>query len=1096
MTFTDWYRPLPLWHQPFSSNFFGVHFVSRHIQQPHDDPSSDCVIMVLSTPLMNTNWIKIPCKYPYKGAGRICKREIPGENKTVTDTFTKTTGFLQVTKIKTGKGKYITRIQPATTHCPAGWNYISGKCLKLLSSAKNINKSLSCNVGTDMCSAAGSKLITFNSVSFEDVTYLLKAWKHKPIYGAVLIEGCSVIENNYTLHELEETQYTIYETQESKTLNVLCEMDTIVNEVSCQQRQFECMDGTCIPDHHTCDGIPDCVTGEDESNCNNTAVTFLCENGESILMSKYCDFYNDCADSSDEANCTFPMCGDDMFRCHNGKCIQGQLQKDGIRHCVDNSDEKRFETGVSCPEYSCFADKCIPYKYYQNGRVDCVGSTQEDEPLNDLYKRGIWNDSNTGKLVTNYEPYCTIQTHVRCHSNHVHCFPRHLTCVYDHDEYGFITNCADGSHLQNCENFTCPDMFKCPGSYCIPVHKICNGITDCIGGNDEEDCGPMSCPGLFKCREGHCIQQIQICDGVFDCLESHDDERLCDSFSCPESCECLGHMITCSNSGLLSLPNVTKETRYFKVAINQIKYIHASLLALEYLGHLNLSYNFIEVIPYEVFIHLNNLLLLDLTNNKLTTLKQNMFTGLSNLQHLYLSGNPIMSLETNSLWGMLSIKFLDLSNLMIQDIEIGAFSTGNASSLNHLSLSHNFLYAVSPGIFEKMNRLRILDLTGNDITLMDLDTFNDLHLTELHTDDYKFCCYAPHVHNCTPERDVYSSCEDLMANRFLQFAIWLLGFAAVFGNVLVIIWRIMRERKICYSFLVINLSISDFMMGIYLLIVASADVSYRGNYALHSEAWKKSSTCKFAGVISTLSSEMSVFMLVVITAERLGAIMFPFSPKTLSYTQAVALCSSGWTIFLILSVIPVASVSYFGDNFIENGVCLLFNIASGKAGAGWEYVTFLFLNFNLAAFLFIMITYLLIYKSLSKTRKDTERQVTEAELALTRRFAMIVATDFICWVPIIFTAFLALGGVQVNPQVSMWMAVFILPLNSAVNPFLYTFSMIKQLTGRKKVEQSFTTEYEPQKMVMEKLHKSNKYQLKDSITDIRPSSALQKTRHC
>ena len=1094
---SEWYKPLPLWHQPFGGIFSGINFVSPLVQQPHDDPASDCVMMVLSTPLMKTNWIMIPCKFPFKEVGYICEREVSDENKTMTDTTPVTTGFLKVNKIRTEKGKgIVTRIEPATIHCQTGWNYMNGKCLKLFSSEKSINYSLLCIDGTNMCSAVGGTLMKLEGVDFDDVIYMLEIWKHEPIYGPILVEGCSVIDKNDTWHELEDTQYGIYDTPKSNILNVLCEQNIQLNEVSCQQRQFECLDGTCIPDHHTCDGISDCLAGEDETDCNNTAVMFLCENGQSILMTKYCDFYNDCTDSSDETNCTFPNCDDDMFRCDNGQCIDKQLQKDGIGQCVDHSDEKRFETGVSCPEYSCFADKCIPYKFYQNGRVDCIGITQEDEPLDDQYRRGTWNDSHSGKSVTNNGPFCTDQTYVRCHSNHVHCFPRHLTCVYDHDEYGLITNCADGSHLQNCEDFACPDMFKCPGSYCIPVHKICNGVRDCIGGSDEEDCGQISCPGLFKCREGYCIQQMQLCDGIVDCPASHDDERLCASFSCPESCECLGHMVTCSNSGLLSLAKVTKETRYFDMAINQVVSIDLSLLELHFLGLLNLSYNFLEVIPYNVFIHLNNLLLLDLSKNKLINLEQNMFTGLSNLQHLYLSGNPIKSLGTSSFWGLSSIKFLNLSNLMIQDIEISAFSIGNASSLNHLSLSNNFLSTVSAGIFENLNGLRVLDLTGNDITLKDLDTFVQLQLTALHTDDYKFCCYAPHVHNCTPERDVYSSCQDLMSNSFLQVAIWLLGFGAVFGNVIVIAWRVVRERKICYSFLVINLSISDFMMGIYLLIVATADVSYRGNYALYSDAWKRSSTCKFAGVISTLSSEMSVFMLVVITAERFAVILFPFSPKTLSYKQAVALCASGWTLFLILSIIPVTSLPYFGENFIENGVCLLFNIARGKTAAGWEYVTFLFLNFNLAAFLFIMIAYLLIYRNLSKSRKETNRQVTEAELALTRRFAMIVATDFICWMPVIFTAFLALGGVQVNPQISMWMAVFILPLNSAVNPFLYTFSMIKQLKRRRKLEQSFTTEYEPQKTVIEKLQKegANKNEVKDS--DVRLSSDLQKTSHC
>ena len=45
-------------------------------------------------------------------------------------------------------------------------------------------------------------------------------------------------------------------------------------------------------------------------------------------------------------------------------------------------------------------------------------------------------------------------------------------------------------------------------------------------------------------------------------------------------------------------------------------------------------------------------------------------------------------------------------------------------------------------------------------------------------------------------------------------------------------------------------------------------------------------------------------------------------------------------------------------------------------------------------------------------------------------------------VPIILIGFASLGGVYVPPQVSAWIAVFILPLNSAVNPLIYTISAI------------------------------------------------------
>ena len=41
-------------------------------------------------------------------------------------------------------------------------------------------------------------------------------------------------------------------------------------------------------------------------------------------------------------------------------------------------------------------------------------------------------------------------------------------------------------------NYTCPELYaKCPGSYCIPLHKICNGIWDCPAQEDEQNCGRL-----------------------------------------------------------------------------------------------------------------------------------------------------------------------------------------------------------------------------------------------------------------------------------------------------------------------------------------------------------------------------------------------------------------------------------------------------------------------------------------------------------------------------------------------------------------------------------------------------------------------------
>ena len=64
-----------------------------------------------------------------------------------------------------------------------------------------------------------------------------------------------------------------------------------------------------------------------------------------------------------------------------------------------------------------------------------------------------------------------------------------------------------------------------------------------------------------------------------------------------------------------------------------------------------------------------------------------------------------------------------------------------------------------------------------------------------------------------------------------------------------------------HSFLITNLALGDLCMGLYLLIIAAVDVSYRGVYFIYDVQWRTSPLCQLAGFLSTFSSELSVFTL-------------------------------------------------------------------------------------------------------------------------------------------------------------------------------------------------------------------------------------------
>lgn len=133
-------------------------------------------------------------------------------------------------------------------------------------------------------------------------------------------------------------------------------------------------------------------------------------------------------------------------------------------------------------------------------------------------------------------------------------------------------------------------------------------------------------------------------------------------------------------------------------------------------------------------------------------------------------------------------------------------------------------------------------------------------------------------------------------------------------------------------------------------------------------------------------------------------------------------------------------------------MCLPLQLSAERL-AGWEYSVGVFIALNLAAFLFIMAAYISIVMKVSKSQRRVkahgESEVCsnniKRESALARRVFAIILTDFSCWIPVIILSILALTGQFHDEQgsVYVWFAVFVLPVNSSVNPVLYTFSTPK-----------------------------------------------------
>ena len=81
---------------------------------------------------------------------------------------------------------------------------------------------------------------------------------------------------------------------------------------------------------------------------------------------------------------------------------------------------------------------------------------------------------------------------------------------------------------------------------------------------------------------------------------------------------------------------------------------------------------------------------------------------------------------------------------------------------------------------------------------------------------------------------------------------------------------------------------------------------------------------------------------------------------------------------------------------------------------------------------------------------DTTRK--SKDMTVARRLLTVVISDFVCWFPIGVLGLLSSAGYPISGEVNTAVAIFVLPLNSALNPFLYTFNTLVEMR-RKAYEQ-------------------------------------------
>ncbi|XP_066505825.1 relaxin receptor 1 isoform X4 [Hoplias malabaricus] len=670
----------------------------------------------------------------------------------------------------------------------------------------------------------------------------------------------------------------------------------------------------------------------------------------------------------------------------------------------------------------------------------CVASGKSSDPSpSDMHRYQHWTERTEQRMMgaSRAQSLITVQP---LHSEAQNRFTVALIMV----------NVSEGSSHCPLGYFPCGNL-----STCLPQLLHCNGVDDCGNQADEENCGDNNgWPHLFDKYFGNPSNDLGTKSNV--CLLG----------PVPAGCQCRDLELDCDGAHYKDVPFVSINVTMMSLQRNRMGKLNADMFfKYQNLQKLYLQHNRVRVVELHAFRGLYNLTRLYLSHNQISSLVPGVFQDLHKVEWLILENNKIQQVSSLTFTGLRSLILLVLLDNALMKLEDVCLEMPR---LNWLDMEGNQLDSIENTTFSSCNMLTVLNISNNPIQDLQMDHFHQLHklkslsmegmeignihrkmfeplknLTHIYFKKFQYCGYAPHVRSCKPNTDGISSFEDLLANIVLRVFVWVVSATTCFGNIFVICMRsyIRSENKL-HAMCIISLCCADGLMGVYLFVIGAYDLKFRGEYNRHAQAWMDSVPCQVVGSLAMLSTEVSVLLLTYLTMEKYICIVYPFRYLTPGRQRTVSILVVIWILGFIIAFLPLVWKEVFRNFYGTNGVCFPLHSEQPETVGAQIYSIVIFLGLNLVAFLVILLSYGSMFYNIQRTETQTTKYSNhiKKEVTIAKRFFSIVITDSLCWIPIFILKILSLMDVEIPGTISSWVVIFILPINSALNPILYTLT--------------------------------------------------------
>ena len=292
---------------------------------------------------------------------------------------------------------------------------------------------------------------------------------------------------------------------------------------------------------------------------------------------------------------------------------------------------------------------------------------------------------------------------------------------------------------------------------------------------------------------------------------------------------------------------------------------------------------------------------------------------------------------------------------------------------------------------------------------------------------------------CYPRPNPLTPCDNLLDPWPIRVTIWAVWVLILSGNIAILFIMIAARQKmdVSHSFICV-LAFSNTFLGIYLAFLAMVDIRTIGDRSFYQSAleWQKGSGCQTAGFLAIFSSQLSVYILVILTIERLHHmitnITSPYQKERNRLSLALTLICIGFVYAFILALLPLRGVEV--NAYDKVAVCLPF---ATESATDRNYILSV-LTLNMLGIAIVLLAFLFALSYLF--RPSLSRKKKWDILKGTIKLSLLMVTTFLCWFPIGIVGYTAsLQRPMIDAGQAKYFIVFIFPINALFSPIIYAF---------------------------------------------------------